>query len=160
MTTEEHNQAIGEYNSALRRDMSDRVKRGMRRLEERGGFAHVAPLGYRNQRDHERGAYVEIDPETAPLVRLAFELAASGKPVREVLTIMTAKGLRSRRDRPLGPSALLGILSNPFYLGMRRSSDSSAPAAHGPIVEPFLFEAVQSSLRARCRNPRVRAQRA
>ncbi|MGV3615159.1 MAG: recombinase family protein [Fimbriimonas sp.] len=154
MTNEERNQAIEEYRAAVRRDMSGLVKRGMRRLEERGGFAHMAPLGYRNVRDHEKGAMVVIDPGTEPLVRQAFELAAAGKPLREILCFMTVKGLRSRRGRTLGPSALLGILTNPFYLGRIRSSGSSAPGAHGPIVEPALWEAAQAGFRARCRNPR------
>lgn len=153
MTNEERNQAIEEYRAAVKRDMSRLVKRGMRRLEERGGFAHMAPLGYRNARDREKGAVIEVDPKTAPLVREAFELAAAGKSIREILGIMTAKGLRSRRGRPLGPSALLGILTNPFYLGRIRSSGSSLPASHGPIAEPCLFEAAQAGLRNRRRSP-------
>jgi hypothetical protein len=160
MTEETNDKLMTEFREAIRRDMSERVKRGMKRLEERGGFAHAAPLGYRNVRDREKGAMVEIDPDMAPFVRQAFELAAAGRPVREILRVMTAKGLRSRRGKPLGPSALRGILTNPFYLGRTKRGGSSAPAAHGPIVGRALWEAAQAGLRARCRNPRSPIPRA
>jgi DNA invertase Pin-like site-specific DNA recombinase len=55
-------------------------KRILQQLVEQGGWAWHAPLGYAN-RQEQVGAkqvrkWVEPDPETAPLVRRAFELAA------------------------------------------------------------------------------------
>ena len=142
-----------ELADAIRARRSADVRRGMRRKAERGGYPYCAPLGYRNRRDDLGQAYIEPDLDTAPFVREAFEMAAQGMSLQKILNAMTARGLRSRPGKRLGPSALLGVLTNEVYLGRTRLGGSSWRASHGPIVEPGVFEAVQAGLRARKRSP-------
>jgi len=128
------------------------VSQAMRRKVEAGGFAHKAPLGYINRRD-ERGTWIEPDPKVALMVREAFELAASGMPLRQILTTMGRKGLRSRQGRRIGVSSLWKVLTNPVYCGCTRHAGSCVTASHGPIVEREVWERAQENLEAKRRRP-------
>lgn len=73
-----------------------------------------------------------------------------------LLRDLTARGLLSapspkRPSRPLGgKNALYRVLTNPYYAGgVIRYKGALHPGAHEPIVEPALFDQVQSLLRAR-----------
>lgn len=137
----------------LSREMSRRARAGMKRAEEKGGFCHAAPLGYANARDAGGLPVLVTDRKAAPLVRESFELVAGGMPVRRALAVMTAKGLRSRRGRPLGPSAFWGILRNPVYAERTKPSGSSAAAGPCPIVPSAVWELAQARLREKRRSP-------
>jgi site-specific DNA recombinase len=54
-----------------------------------------------------------------------------------------------RPSKPLGKNALYRVLTNPYYAGVIRYKDALHPGAHEPIVEPALFDQVQSLLKAR-----------
>ncbi len=76
--------------------------------------------------------------------------------VTALLRDLTARGLLSapspkRPSRPLGgKNALYRVLTNPYYAGgVIRYKGALHPGAHEPIVEPALFDQVQSLLRAR-----------
>jgi DNA invertase Pin-like site-specific DNA recombinase len=65
--------SIAEFYS---RNLSTEVKKGLTQKAKSGGTPNKAPLGYRNIRDHDemgrRNTRVELDPERAPLIELAF----------------------------------------------------------------------------------------
>ena len=57
-------------------------------------------------------------PETAPLIKQAFELFATGRYERaEVIRIVTASGLRTKKRRKLSQKSFCNMLKNPFYAG-------------------------------------------
>lgn len=140
-----------DYN-ALAAELSDSLRRltrsGMAQKAERGEFPGRAPLGYRNVRTR-RGAHIVIDPETAPIVREAFRLAAGGRAVRHVHERLANSGLVARQERPFSPLRLRHMLMNPFYVGMFRFRNRLFQGAHQPLVSSRVFNAAQHSLRKR-----------
>ena len=111
------------------------IRDGMRRKAEAGGTPGCAPVGYRNRRDEDGNAYVEIDPVQGPLVRVAFELMATGDySLRKLLAVMTERGLRSRNGRPMRVSGLWSVLNNSFYIGKTRFGLSPLEGSHQPLV--------------------------
>jgi len=115
---------MAEFYSA---NLSNEVKKGMKQKVEMGGWTHRAPLGYFNVREWAGGrrvSYVAPDPERAELVRLAFELYASGEYTQEaLLDELRSRGLtnRGRKDYPVMPITTHGLswlLTNKFYLGL------------------------------------------
>lgn len=118
------------------------ASRGMAQKAQTGVLPCCAPVGYRNYQKK-----IEIDPVLAPLVREAFERAATSRlPLRSLLAEMTAKGLVSRSGKPLKVSAFWYMLKNPFYTGFIRWHDELIAGTHKPLVSQELFEAVQDRL--------------
>jgi site-specific DNA recombinase len=151
-------QVIAEFEN---RQKADFVRAGMRQLLQQGGCPWHAPLGYVNRQEHldprHVRKWVEPDPEVAPLIRQAFELAASGEmSLRSICAEMTRRGLRSQTGRELTPQTLLGLLRNEFYVGIVESQRFSVrvQGMHEPLVSQELFDRVQAAL-----NVRQRAQK-
>lgn len=120
----------------------------------RGECLGPAPVGYRNV-DTPAGPGIEIDPVLGPLVQDAFHHAAKVRTsLNKILINLTPKGLVSRRGTPMGPSALLNILTNPFYIGMVRHHGELNQGVHEPLVTPAIFEQVQKRLRERRKSRR------
>ncbi len=98
---------------------------------------------------------VDVDPERAPLIRWAFERYATGETSVAALQLdLTARGLVTvpspkRPSKPLGKSTFYSLLTNPYYAGVIRYKGALHPGAHEPIIEPALFDQVQSLLKAR-----------
>lgn len=62
---------MAEFYSA---NLATEIKKGMRQKVQIGGWTHRAPIGYINRKESVEGrriAYVEPDPNRAPLIRLA-----------------------------------------------------------------------------------------
>ena len=71
-----------------------------------------------------------------------------------LLRDLTARGLTTvptpkRPSKSLGKNTLYKLLTNPYYAGVIRYKGALHPGAHEPIVEPALFDTVQSLLKAR-----------
>ena len=148
--------SIAEFYS---RNLATEVTKGLTQKVAQGGTPGRAPIGYLNvRRTDDQGREirtVEVDPERAPLIAWAFEQYAGGETsVTALLRDLTARGLRSvpspkRPSKPLGKNALYRVLTNPYYAGLIRYRGALHPGAHEPIVEPALFDRVQSLLKAR-----------
>ena len=86
-----------------------------------GEWATKAPCGYLNVERDDGSAWVELDPERAPLVKKAFEMYSTGRYSIKALAKELAKlGLTTNASsqRPMYTSYLEGqILKNPFYYG-------------------------------------------
>jgi len=107
--------------------------------------ALTAPVGYRIN------PIIVPDEKSAPIVRGAFELVASGShSIADVLRIISDEGLTGHDGRPLTEESLHNLLTNPVYGGwVDFSSDSSTPVVRGPhepIVSQETFERVQAAL--------------
>lgn len=111
----------------------------------RGEPTGCAPTGYTNLRTPDE-SQIETDPKLGPLVREAFELAAQGCSLRAILAELTPKGLVSRNGKPMGPSALRNILTNPFYIGLIRYQGRIYPGKHRPLISQSIFKRILSRL--------------
>ena len=121
-------------------NLREEVKKGMDEKVAQGGWPHLAPTGYRN--DKETRTIVVI-PDVAPLVRYAFERYASGQV--SLLTLseeLHAKGFRSRSGCRMGASALHVLLKNPIYCGLIRYKGVVSQGNHESIITRELFDAV------------------
>ena len=124
-----------------------------------GGCLGRAPIGYLNVRETFDGREVRtvaIDPDRAPLVRMAFELYATGTyTFRSLLDALNDAGLRTRphgkrhAGRPLSIHKLGDLLRDRFYLGYVTYKDQEHPGRHEPLISEELFEKVQDMLKAR-----------
>ena len=148
--------SIAEFYS---RNLATEVTKGLTQKLAQGGTPMRAPVGYLNvRRTDEQGREirtVEVDPERAPLIRWAFETYAKGETsVPGLLRDLTARGLTTvpspkRPSKPLGKNTLYKLLTNPYYAGVIRYKGALHPGAHAPLIEPALFDQVQSLLKAR-----------
>lgn len=110
----------------------DRSKR--RALAEGIYGAPRIPLGYRCTRRSEGGTgRLEIDPETAPLIREAFQARAAGKSWVKIANLLGRDAAGARR-----------IIENPVYLGELHVGDLPPNLnAHPAIVSREVWEAAQ-----------------
>ena len=148
--------SIAEFYS---RNLATEVTKGLMQKLTQGGTPMRAPVGYLNvRRTDEQGREVrtvEVDRERAPLIRWAFETYAKGEiSVTGLLRDLTARGLTTvpspkRPSKPLGKNTLYKLLTNPYYAGVIRYKGALHPGAHEPLIEPALFDQVQSLLKAR-----------
>ena len=141
------------------RNLATEVTKGLTQKLAQGGTPMRAPVGYLNvRRTDDQGREVrtvEVDPERAPLIRWPFETYAQGESsVSGLLRDLTARGLTTvpspkRPSKPLGKNTLYKLLTNPYYAGVIRYKGALHPGAHEPLIEPTLFDQVQSLLKAR-----------
>jgi site-specific DNA recombinase len=147
---------MAEFYSA---NLAAEVRKGMGQKAKLGGYPHKAPLGYLNIREPIAGrqvAHIVPDPERAPLVKIAFDLYATGEWTLERLAEeMAHVGLRNRsRDghypsKPLTVSGLAHLLAHPAYTGVVEWDGVTYEGSHEPIVERATFDRVQELLAAR-----------
>ncbi len=107
--------AFNEFDNNLRRE---RCVGGMQAAAKRGRWVFPTPLGYRVALKPDGEKTLEPQPDTAPLIRQAFEMAATGlHGVGEILRELRRQGLTGRRGGPITSTMLHKILRNPVYKG-------------------------------------------
>jgi site-specific DNA recombinase len=139
-------------------NLATEIKKGLLQKHAMGGTPFKPPLGYLSKRDLSGGQDIRtvvIDPDRAPLIRLAYVLYATGEwTLSQLADHLEAQGLRmpaTRRqpERPVSFQQLHRILSNPYYKGVieyagRRNLNGN----HARLVEPDLWDQVQLVLTA------------
>src|SRR5262249_18029207 len=113
---------------------------------KQGFYPLPAPLGYL---DRGKAKTKAIDANTAPLVRLAFQLYATGRYNLHTLQAeLNRRGLRNRRGGAVSITGLSTLLNNPFYIGLirLRRTREVFPGCHEPLIRKPLFERVQRVL--------------
>lgn len=116
-----------------------------------GGWPAFAPVGYQNVRDtagRRSESRLVSDPDTAPLVRQAFDLYASGKwtltrPHEE----MVSRGLRAHRGSLITRSQFAAMLRNKIYAGTIVWGGFEVPGTHEPLVGEDVFRQVERIFR-------------
>ena len=142
------------------RDLSVNVKRGLRHKASLGWLPGVAPAGYLNTPNREKGYKTVIkDPIRFPMVRRMWDLMLTGNyTVAMVLKIvnkeMKYKTVQRRKEggMPLSRSGLYKIFTNPFYYGYFEFPEGSGnwvKGAHEPIITIEEYQHVQSILHKR-----------
>jgi site-specific DNA recombinase len=144
--------------ASRRIEISEEVKRGVKRKIEVGGTSGLAPIGYLNTREPlPQGGEVRtviIDPERAPIIIWAFETYATGLySLADITILLEARGLRSRGNRRRGPhplrlSAVHVLLSNPYYAGYVTHKGHTYEGRHERLISQELFDKVQAVLQA------------
>ena len=153
--------AIAEFYS---QNLATEVKKGMGEKIKNGGTVGRAPIGYKNVRsvdDKGREARtVDIDPERAPLIRLAFEEYATGQwTVADLAEHLAACGLNTRStpripSQPITLKTLHKVLVNPYYKGVVTYKGVEYPGSHEPLVSTETWEKVQAILASRVNGER------
>ncbi len=139
---------------------SERTTDNMRAGLLLGRWMWRKPLGYRKPAEGEIPSMV-VDPETAPLVRHAFEAIASRRLTKAAVVVeLNDFGLRSTKGNRITSQSLGEMLRNPLYMGrvVNEKWEIDVEGDFEAIVEPELFEAVQGVLdgRAPTKASRVR----
>jgi site-specific DNA recombinase len=127
---------------------AEKVKESMRAALKRGQWCFQAPVGYLQVSEAGRKTLLP-DPRTAPMVREAFEMYATGLHHRnEVLERMNARGLRTRKGKPMSPQSFAALLVNPIYLGRIQLPEwgIDVPGNFPALVEEETFFRVQALL--------------
>ncbi len=170
-------QVIALFDEYQSKENAKHVLRSMKENDARQGYWNGAkpPFGYTTVEMERRGNRVKkklvIDPVEAETVRLIFRLFLMGDEdcgpmgVKSIVVWLNEHGYRTRRGSTWAIGPLHALLSNPVYSGRmrfnryearsgRRKSESEQVFAEVPaIIEPHVFEQVQSFLKER--NPRV-----
>jgi DNA invertase Pin-like site-specific DNA recombinase len=125
---------------------------------KKGGTLGLAPLGYLNTIERIDGREIRsvaLDPERAPLVKLAFEMYAQGDATyKDIAEELEDRGLRtratpSRTAKPLLPQQVQTMLRNPYYIGVVSHKGDKYEGRHEALIEVELFEEVQELMRSR-----------
>ena len=138
-------------------NLATEINKGLNRKHQGGGTPFKPPVGYRSKRElvgNQDIRSVEVDPERAPLVQLAFELYATGNwPLSALTEHLEAQGLRSRPGpkrgaAPIRKGSIHKMLRNPYYIGIVEYRGRRVIGRHQPLVERDLFDRVQAILAA------------
>lgn len=145
--------SIAEFYS---QNLATEVKKGMGEKVKGGGTIGRAPLGYINvRRIDEKGREertVELDPERAPLVKLAFEEYATGNwTIADLADHLAACGLNTRStpkipSEPINKKSLNKLLNNPYYKGVIRYNGVEYDGIHESLVSEEDWDRVQQVL--------------
>ena len=136
-------EASAEYYS---RDLSKKVKRGMRETAIKGGFlGGKCPVGYKSVNGN-----IVIDEETAPSVAYAFEQYAEGTPGRKIIAALKGWTFTEKN--------LHKTLKNAKYTGeyttCRDADGNGVIMTNYPaIISKELFDRVQARLKAKAHAP-------
>lgn len=142
-------EGMAEYYSL---QLSQNILRGQRASAEKcqstGGNR---PLGYLT--DPQTKKFV-IDPQTAPTVRMVFDMYAKGSTVTEIIGELNAKGLRTLRGGKFTKNSLHSMLKNEKYIGVYTYKDQVRIEGGVPaIVDRETFAKVQEMLKVNKRAP-------
>jgi len=131
------------------RNLREETKKGLYGRLKQGYFPMPAPLGYL---DNGAARAKTPDPQTAPLVRKAFELYASGLyNLRTLGRELQNRGLRRRNGSAIPRNRLSDLLNNPFYYGLIhiKKTNQYFSGVHEPLVSKRLFDQVQAVLQGK-----------
>ena len=142
-------EGMAEYYSL---QLSQNILRGQRASAEKcqctGGNR---PLGYLTDPDTKKFV---IDPETAPTVRLVFDMYAKGKTVTEIVSELNSRGLRTLRGGKFTNNSLHSMLKNEKYIGIYTYKDLVRIEGGVPrIIDDETFYKVQEMLKVNKRAP-------
>ena len=143
-----------EYKTIVRR-----MQRGREASAKEGKFAgSIAPFGYRRVKlPHEKGFTLEIEPNEAPAVKLAFELYAYGEPLADgtvadigratIAKRLNQMGIRNRKGGAWATASVTTMLKNPVYVGKihwnrrpaKKSTENGSIKISRPLAEEFIL---------------------
>lgn len=133
-------EGMAEYYSV---ELSQKVKRGMEINASKclctGGNR---TLGFSIDKDKK----FQIDPNTAPIIRMIFEMYANGKSIVEITNHLNAQGYKTIQNREFGKNSIRNILRNKRYIGTYTYKDTETSNGIPRIISDELFYKVQEML--------------
>jgi site-specific DNA recombinase len=133
----------GAFNQFFSDSLSERTKFRMAEAVRAGRFPWPAPIGYLNTGN----GLLKVDPDRAPMVRRAFELAAQGSHATDVIRrTLGALGLRTRRGLEIPRQTFLSMLRNELYAGWVCGAGLRVAGKHEAIISEKLYANVQRVL--------------
>jgi len=103
-------------------------------------IARRAPHGYRRGKDRR----LEIDPETAPIVREVFERRKRGETFAAISDFLNASELSTETEVPFTESHVRYLIKRPAYRGEVLFGPYRKANAHEPLVDAATWAACQS----------------
>lgn len=159
------------YHDLYAKDISKKIKSILDMKRKEGLFlGNSAPFGYKKSRQNPY--QLEIEEETAAVVKEIFNLRMSGMGVVKIARLLNDRGILSKNRRRYergelkgtngeenalwSGSSVLGILENPIYCGnlVERKSECHNKLSkkewnlikytHEPIIDQKLFDQIQN----------------
>ncbi len=133
-------EGMAEYYSA---ELAEKVTRGLTENALKCKFnGGTVPIGYVINKEQ----LFEIDPLKAPWVLEAFKWYAKGKTIKEIVTLLNAKGLTTSLGTKISINIVTDMLKNRRYIGEYRFRDIVHENGIPQIVPTDLFNKVQEQL--------------
>ena len=108
------------------------------------------PLGYQIGPDKT----YEINPDTAPIVKLIFQRYAAGESMADITRWLNEQGYRTGQGKPFTKNSLFTVLKNEKYIGIYVYKDIIRDEDAVPkIIDRETFDAVQLMLKRNKRMP-------
>lgn len=155
---------IGEFE---RNTIAQNVKMGMKAKARAGEWCGgLAPLGYKwipmekNVNSSRKKSKLAIEESEAEIVRLIFNMYASGKGYKAICNYLNHNGYKTKRDNSFATQQIRSILLNPVYLGKvrwnvnqdwnekRRKNANPNPVISDGIHEAIIDEALWNRVQA------------
>lgn len=125
-------------------NLSEEVKKGQKEKIAEGGYPSMSKLGYKTIGEQGKRIHV-LDEDKSPLVKKAFELAATGNySLQKLVGAMYETGLRSIYNNKVVKSTLARMLSDVFYIGKFKWLGEIHKGSHPALITPELFSRVQA----------------
>ncbi len=149
---------LATFNEYQSRESGADIAYKMSQKAKNGGTLGRAPLGYINVFDRFEGREIRtvvIDPERAPLIKVAFELYAAGQyTLADLADELFDRGLRTRPTarypaKQVSVSKLSDMLRDRYYIGYITYKGDEFKGRHEPLISEDLFERVQEIIEAR-----------
>lgn len=137
-------------------ELSYKIRRGIDYNAERCLFnGGGVPLGYKINKEKK----FEIDTDTAPIVKMIYEMYADGKTVTEINKYLNSQGYKTSKGREFNKNSLHTILTNKRYLGYYIHGNVETAGGIPQIISDELFEKVAKKLKVNKKAPaRARAK--
>lgn len=132
-------EGMAEFYSA---ELSQKIYRGMRESAYKNQYlGGTVPFGYKVVDKH-----YEIDDETAPYVREAFQRFIAGDTIASICRSFNARGIRTAKNAKFGRSSFAKIFRNEKYIGIYKHEDYQSNAIP-PIIDMETWEKAQTKLK-------------
>lgn len=140
---------IDQYKSE---ETAEQVKAALRLMAKRGFYTgQPIPLGYKTVAADDDGKprkRYAINEEEAAIVQKIFKDFADGVPPAIILEYMRHNNLKTDQGKPFDYNALMRMLKNDFYIGVRRyDKNSDEPVVvencHPALINDKIFDGVQ-----------------
>lgn len=137
-------------------NLSEETAKGMMEKAQQGYWPSAAPYGYLNNKQEKT---IEINPATAPFVKRAFELYATGEfSIERLIKQLHEEGYRFRpsMDKPTVGN-LHRILTRIFYTGQFEFKGMHFIGKYPPLITMATYKRVQQLMKQRSKpNPQKR----
>jgi DNA invertase Pin-like site-specific DNA recombinase len=139
--------------------IGERTRDGMRQKaeslessdDEKRTMGFTPPFGYRLS----DGKLVN-DPDEQYVVKLIFDLYASGEAMDSICYSLNRQSLLTRKGNPWNKYNLRNILHNPVYAGYMKWDDVLIKHDASPVVSPEEFNSIQDKMARKVRDPAKR----